>query len=174
MKRNDLFALLLWTLWFTIGIFLFIISFLPKAHADSTWWTGTYKKLNAMVTMGWAKDNAVYFINQCKWSKHPANCVLIGTFISCAESTCTKLANDYNIFGIESDGTWVHFKSDKEAIDFWIGRFNKYWWKWNKPYHYYGKNPKTKYCHPEKANNWGRNGLNNSTRAYAKFISLTK
>lgn len=165
--KLELIKTIISTIIFTL-FFVFVL-LTCKTHA-SDWTPETEKKLQKMIDLGWKKDSAMYFIQKCKKSKEPANCVLIGTFISCAESSCTKKAKNNNILGIERKWKWVKFKSEKEAIDFWIGQYNKYWYKWNKPWNYYGANPITKYCFPEKKNNWGKNGLNNSTKAYNFMI----
>jgi hypothetical protein len=162
------------TIIFTLFIMFIVLT--AKTHA-SEWTPETFKKQQVMIKFGWKEKSTVYAINKCKSlpAKYlPANCVLIMFFISCGESSCTKNARNNNILGIERKWKGVKFASEEEAIDFWLGQYKKYWYKWALPIHYYWPNPKTKYCFPEKANNWGQYGLKNATRAYNYFISNTK
>ena len=77
-----------------MGVLLFVLLMLPKAHAEESWNTGTQLKLDTMVSLGWDETIARELIVECKeTAKDPARCVSIGNFIGWTESTGGKFTN---------------------------------------------------------------------------------
>lgn len=90
------------------------------------WTDTTWETWSKMRDLGFSSNLATDIINECKKSaRDPAHCVRTATFIAVAESTAGNNAKKNNVFGIQEGD----FATKKEAVDDWISRYNRKWYK---------------------------------------------
>jgi hypothetical protein len=165
-----------------MGVLLFVLLMLPKAHAEESWGTGTYKKLEAMINLWWKPDTAKQSIIECKaLSSDPWACVKVINFVWWPESTGGNNDNYNNVFGVlkcrKNKCSIRKFDSDTLAIRDFIKRGERLgWFKYPDPKNFYGASNMFSYCvHTVKGKNiWCSDWLANSTYANNKFTSFTK
>lgn len=97
------------------------------------------------------KELASSIVYACKeGADDPVHCIKYATAISVSESSGGRHCNGFNCFGINLR----NFKPAtlREAVDDWVRRYNKYWYKASGAEYFYGSNgksPKSKYCMSE-------------------------
>lgn len=143
---------------------------------DNGWTSQTYLLHKKLVKLWVNEDVSTVLINNCKWSaENPKNCILVGAMILKAESGGgTRFNKCHNIFSMMG----YCFETRTEAIKNFVKRYNKRWYKLDKPIHFYSPyanvQPVSGYCASE-VSSWSPHSCPNGYKiATVVYQSLNK
>lgn len=130
----------------------------PQADASAMergWMKSTYDIRNRLESIGFDRPLATALINRCKaTARDPRHCVITGAFIAKAESGAGQAVTSCNnVFGM----TGGCYESRTAAIDEWVTKYDRWWYRRPNPSHFYSDTPKRKpatyYCMSEHSSN---------------------
>ena len=162
------------------AVLTFLLASCDKASADSTetkyWTQSTYAIRSKMEKLGFDRPLANSIINECKGkAKNPEHCVITASFIATAESGAgNNVTGCNNVFGM----TGGCYATRTQAVQEWVAKYDRYWFRRPNPSHFYSDTPKRKpatlYCMSEESS--GSEGYcpNGHRLSWKAYTVLTK
>lgn len=161
---------------FVLALVLIAILYAYKENAhginiNNQWSKSTYDKLNNLISIWVNKQYSIDLINVCKANaKDPVRCIKLHIAILWAESSLWQNCNWHNCIWMWD--WFTVYKNSKYAIEDWVKRYNKYWYKQTDPSGFYrddGIPPKTHYCMWPKKDWVCKNGTKNAWKTWNKL-----
>lgn len=147
-------------------IYMFMGKADAKAETNTKWTIETHRLNGKIINMGVDGTLSAFIINKCKaTAKDPRKCVLISISIYWNESWFWKYCKNHSCWWVISKS----YKSQIQAADDWVDRYNRHWYKAKDGTFFYslkGKLPPSRYCTSEVSSN-SKVGCPNWLRNYA-------
>lgn len=120
-----------------------------KANTNTNWTKSTHALNKSIIDLWIDGTLSAFIINKCKATAvDPRKCVRTSIAIYWNESWYGKYCKNNSCWGVLSKS----YRSQIQAADDWIDRYNKYWYKHNGGFFFYwdwGKNAPSNYCTSE-------------------------